>query len=132
MGCPAIFVYLGRDVSFNVRIDTTLWFSTLEYTCIHFPKGPSRPTPIFDSYRLNVYFVFQTGAVHTEYYKDSDLKIGTEINMWGRKLTLCDCDDFTKEYYRTKYGVGEYVSRVFLRRQSRCDHLWQVSYTQVR
>ncbi|XP_071799106.1 EF-hand domain-containing family member C2-like [Asterias amurensis] len=51
----------------------------------------------------------KTGAVHTEYYKENDLKIGTEINMWGRKLTLCDCDDFTKEYYRSKYGVTAFT-----------------------
>lgn len=53
------------------------------------------------------YFNLQTGAVHTEFYKDSDLTIGAVINAWGRKLILCDSDDFTKEYYRTKYGIGK-------------------------
>ena len=50
---------------------------------------------------------FQTGAVHVDYYKDSDLTIGAVVNVWGRKIVLCDCDDFTKEYYRTKYGISE-------------------------
>ncbi|NXF07566.1 EFHC2 protein, partial [Smithornis capensis] len=49
--------------------------------------------------------VLQTGAVHQEFYKDSDLKIGAEINVWGRKMLICDCDEFTKEYYRKKYGI---------------------------
>ncbi|KAJ8310194.1 hypothetical protein KUTeg_012059 [Tegillarca granosa] len=49
----------------------------------------------------------KTGAVHTEFYKDSDLTIGAVINAWGRKLVLCDSDDFTKEYYRTKYGIED-------------------------
>ena len=51
--------------------------------------------------------VFQTGAVHVDTYKDSDLSIGAQLNIWGRKVVLCDCDDFTKEFFRTKYGISE-------------------------
>lgn len=51
---------------------------------------------------------FQTGAVHTDFYKDSDLTLGSVLNVWGRKMIICDSDDFTKEYYRTKYGIGEW------------------------
>ncbi|NXP54510.1 EFHC2 protein, partial [Heliornis fulica] len=49
------------------------------------------------------------GTVHQEFYRDSDLKIGAVINVWGRKITLCDCDEFTKEYYRTKYGIEHFT-----------------------
>ena len=45
--------------------------------------------------------------MHTDYYHDSDLTIGSVINVWGRKFLICDCDEFTKEYYRSKYGLGE-------------------------
>ncbi|XP_072708448.1 EF-hand domain-containing family member C2 isoform X2 [Ciconia boyciana] len=51
----------------------------------------------------------KTGAVHQEFYRDSDLKIGAVINVWGRKVMLCDCDEFTKEYYRTKYGIEDFT-----------------------
>ncbi|KFM10066.1 EF-hand domain-containing family member C2, partial [Aptenodytes forsteri] len=51
----------------------------------------------------------KTGAVHQEFYRDSDLKIGAVINVWGRKILLCDCDEFTKEYYRTKYGIEDFT-----------------------
>ncbi|KAK2527105.1 Efhc2 [Columba guinea] len=51
----------------------------------------------------------KTGAVHQEFYKDSDLKIGAVINVWGRKIILCDCDEYTKEYYRTKYGIEDFT-----------------------
>ncbi|XP_064353414.1 EF-hand domain-containing family member C2 isoform X5 [Dromaius novaehollandiae] len=57
----------------------------------------------------------KTGAVHQEFYKDCDLTIGAVINVWGRKIVLCDCDEFTKEYYRTKYGIrilgGKFLER---------------------
>ncbi len=48
----------------------------------------------------------QTGAVANEFCHESDLMIGAVINVWGRRLLLCDCDDFTKEFYRTKYNIG--------------------------
>eukprot|EP00075_Anas_platyrhynchos_P015529 XP_027304782.1 EF-hand domain-containing family member C2 isoform X1 [Anas platyrhynchos] len=51
----------------------------------------------------------KTGAVHQEFYRDSDLKIGEVINVWGRKILLCDCDEFTKDYYRTKYGIEDFT-----------------------
>ncbi|XP_019380922.1 PREDICTED: EF-hand domain-containing family member C2 isoform X1 [Gavialis gangeticus] len=51
----------------------------------------------------------KTGAVHQEFYKDSDLTIGSVINVWGRKIILCDCDEFTKEYYRKKYGIKDFT-----------------------
>jgi len=55
---------------------------------------------------LNVWFSTQTGAVYEDYYTSADLVIGAIVNVWGRKLVLCDCDTFTKEYYRTKFGIG--------------------------
>lgn len=50
---------------------------------------------------------FKTGAVNTDFYRDSDLTLGAVINVWGRKLLICDADEFTKEYYHTKYGIGK-------------------------
>ena len=32
------------------------------------------------------------------------------MNVWGRSLLICDCDQFTKEFYRTKYGIGMQLS----------------------
>uniref|UniRef100_A0A8C2B8G9 EF-hand domain (C-terminal) containing 2 n=1 Tax=Cyprinus carpio TaxID=7962 RepID=A0A8C2B8G9_CYPCA len=49
----------------------------------------------------------KTGAVEEEFHKDRDLTIGGVINVWGRRVIICDCDNFTKEYYRSKYGIGE-------------------------
>ncbi|XP_072282959.1 EF-hand domain-containing family member C2 [Pyxicephalus adspersus] len=51
----------------------------------------------------------KTGAVHQEFYKDCDLTIGAAINAWGRRIILCDCDEFTKNYYRTKFGIEDFT-----------------------
>ncbi|NXD67336.1 EFHC2 protein, partial [Eolophus roseicapillus] len=87
----------------------------------HAPVGLYQPGTITERTVLNVlgnlvgnkgrYIVDnrKTGAVHQEFYKDSDLKIGAVINVWGRKIILCDCDEFTKEYYRTKYGIEDFT-----------------------
>ncbi|KAL0985420.1 hypothetical protein UPYG_G00156660 [Umbra pygmaea] len=50
----------------------------------------------------------KTGAVQQELYKDCDLTLGGVINVWGRRVLLCDCDNFTKEYYRSKYGIDDF------------------------
>ncbi|XP_042312233.1 EF-hand domain-containing family member C2 isoform X1 [Sceloporus undulatus] len=85
------------------------------------PVGLYQPGVITDRTVLNVFgglvgnkgrYILdnrKTGAVHQEFYKDSDLRIGSAINVWGRKIVLCDCDEFTKEYYRTKYGVQDFT-----------------------
>ncbi|XP_053351747.1 EF-hand domain-containing family member C2 isoform X1 [Clarias gariepinus] len=50
-----------------------------------------------------------TGAVHDEFYTDRDLTLGGVINVWGRRVIICDCDNFTKEYYRSKYSVVDFT-----------------------
>lgn len=55
---------------------------------------------IFDSHK--------TGAVHTDYYRENDFCIGAVINVWGRKAIVCDCDEYTKNFYRTKYGITHF------------------------
>lgn len=50
----------------------------------------------------------KTGAVYEDFYTDADLVIGSVLNIWGRKLVLCDCDNFTKEFYKSKYGIEEF------------------------
>ncbi|XP_047621590.1 EF-hand domain-containing family member C2 [Phacochoerus africanus] len=87
------------------------------------PPGVYQPGQIADRTVLNVYGglsrrrvysylldKYKLGKLDQEFYKDSDLSIGTTINVWGRKVLLCDCDEFTKTYYKTKYGIENFTS----------------------
>lgn len=50
----------------------------------------------------------KTGAVHTMYYTDADLQVGSYINVYGRTILIRDADDFTKDFYKSKYGVDKF------------------------
>ncbi|XP_028379129.1 EF-hand domain-containing family member C2 isoform X1 [Phyllostomus discolor] len=87
------------------------------------PPGVYQPGEVTNRIVLNVYTGFtlspvrgymldkyKLGKLEQEFYKDSDLSVGTTINVWGRKVLLCDCDEFTKTYYKTKYGIDNFTS----------------------
>eukprot|EP01147_Barroeca_monosierra_P010765 gene10765-2852_t len=37
-----------------------------------------------------------------------DLGIGAKVFILGRELLLCDCDEFTREFYRRNFGVEDF------------------------
>merc|ERR1711988_577477 len=39
-----------------------------------------------------------------EFYSAADLVIGSTINIFGRDLLICDCDDFTSEFMEQNFG----------------------------
>lgn len=41
-----------------------------------------------------------------EYYTEEDIKMGTDIDVFGRPLTVMGCDDFTKAFYINNYGAS--------------------------
>ncbi|XP_018325854.1 EF-hand domain-containing family member C2-like [Agrilus planipennis] len=49
------------------------------------------------------------GKEDVAYYMDNDLTIGGVINVYGRKVVLTDCDEYTKQYYMAKYGVNDFT-----------------------
>lgn len=85
------------------------------------PPGLHQPGEVTDQIVLNLYgglgvkqvhgYVldkYKLGESEQEFYKDSDLSLGATINVWGRKVVLCDCDEFTKTYYKNKYGIEDF------------------------
>ncbi|KAJ3027177.1 UNVERIFIED_CONTAM: EF-hand domain-containing member C2 [Siphonaria sp. JEL0065] len=40
-----------------------------------------------------------------DYYSERDLTIGAVLHFYGRPFVICDCDEFTKDYYREKFGL---------------------------
>lgn len=73
---------------------------------------PGEQTPqsllnVLGSNMRNVRFTLDpldVGRKEIAYYKDSDLQIGSVLNIYGRAVVLTDCDSFTKNYYRKKVG----------------------------
>lgn len=37
-----------------------------------------------------------------------DLQIGQNLNVYGRRVILTDCDEFTRNFYSLKYGIEEF------------------------
>ncbi|CAK9822215.1 EF-hand domain-containing family member C2 [Anthophora retusa] len=49
------------------------------------------------------------GKVCKEFYKENELSIGAKLNIFGRIVVITDMDNFTKEYYRKKYGLDDFT-----------------------
>uniref|UniRef100_A0A8C6RAF5 EF-hand domain-containing family member C2 n=1 Tax=Nannospalax galili TaxID=1026970 RepID=A0A8C6RAF5_NANGA len=89
----------------------------------HGPPGVYQPGQITDRAVLNIYGglsewrangylldKYQLGKVKQEFYTDRDLSAGATLNVWGRKVLLCDCDEFTKNYYKAKYKIDNFTA----------------------
>ena len=33
----------------------------------------------------------------------------SQINVWGREVTVCDMDEFTEHHYKSKFNVGKLI-----------------------
>jgi hypothetical protein len=42
-----------------------------------------------------------------QYYTDADFVVGQPVHVYGRELVVAGADDFTKNFYFTKYGMTE-------------------------
>ncbi|KAJ8734012.1 hypothetical protein PYW07_014563 [Mythimna separata] len=45
--------------------------------------------------------------VTTEYYAPKDLMIGATVFVLGRRFLICDCDAFTRKYFRTMLNIEQ-------------------------
>lgn len=41
------------------------------------------------------------------FYNETDLHVGSYVRVYNRDLLLHDCDEFTKNYYMSKYKMTE-------------------------
>jgi hypothetical protein len=43
-----------------------------------------------------------------DFYNEGDLIIGSILHFYGRPFVVCDCDDFTRDYYRDTFGMENF------------------------
>jgi hypothetical protein len=58
--------------------------------------------------RVHIRIERETVLKADEYYTDKDLGIGVVLTLYGRPFLICDCDDFTKQWYYDKYGIDNF------------------------
>lgn len=42
-----------------------------------------------------------------QFYTEQDIKVGGQVQVYGRELIVCGCDLFTKQFYMDNYGMTE-------------------------
>ncbi|XP_067460234.1 EF-hand domain-containing family member C2 [Thunnus thynnus] len=113
-------IEIHEVISPNSGRDTVPKFLRRSKLPKHAPSQIKQPGALADRTVLNVFAStsqgkhyildsLKTGAVHEEFYKACDLMVGGEVNVWGRRVIISDCDDFTKDYYRSNYGIEDFT-----------------------
>ncbi|EZA50209.1 EF-hand domain-containing family member C2 [Ooceraea biroi] len=79
------------------------------------PIGATDPSTVLnvlgESATQSYYMIdaLEIGKIPSDHYKDNELGIGAEINVFGRRVVITNMDAFTKEYYRRKYGLDDFT-----------------------
>jgi hypothetical protein len=61
----------------------------------------------FNKVRPDVSRIGWTTDKSVQYHTEVDFQVGSEIEVYGRKLFICGCDAFTKEFYMQNFGMPE-------------------------
>eukprot|EP01147_Barroeca_monosierra_P000750 gene750-4042_t len=101
---------------------------------VHVPGSVTTRTPlnVFAKSGLegrHILDSLQTGSGEGTHYTDADLSLGSELNVFGRMVLLCDCDEFTKSYYRDKYGIDHFEPVVIEEAEEALPHPKTPPYT---
>ena len=47
-----------------------------------------------------------------DYYHEDDFRVGENIRVFGREMSICDCDDFTQQWYLENRGIDQKATKV--------------------
>ena len=83
---------------------------TLEVREVALPNSGKDPFPVtFKRQKLPRQFALnQPGQTYAEnFLKAEELFVGQQLEVFGRSYTLEGCDQFTRNYYASKYGISQ-------------------------
>lgn len=47
-----------------------------------------------------------------DYYHEGDFVVGSYINVYGRKMLVCECEEKTNDWYKAEFGFDQNENRV--------------------
>lgn len=105
-----------KVLKFFVRFEGTLFIlhyfladDTIEIREVSLPNSGKDPFPVtFRRQKLAKNFALnQPGQTYAEnFLKAEELSIGGSLFVFGRTYAIEGCDDFTRNYYQTKFGIN--------------------------
>lgn len=105
---------IRKLVIFFYLVDNTLEISELKEMNSGIPQGsflkrkkvlkPNQDTNIEHS-DSNSFFKYENNK--SVYYDKTDLIVGSNINIYGKIITLYDCDQYTREFYELSLGLPQ-------------------------
>ncbi|CAE7587888.1 efhc2 [Symbiodinium sp. CCMP2456] len=100
----------GARIYFNIHY--YLADNTMEFNEAHCRNSGRYPAPIFFKRgvlkKKNVaHCVPAMLSDESGFYRPEDLRVGESIDVWGRKVVLFDCDDFTQKFYKDYMGINQ-------------------------
>eukprot|EP00931_Biecheleriopsis_adriatica_P103070 TRINITY_DN77958_c0_g1_i1.p1 TRINITY_DN77958_c0_g1~~TRINITY_DN77958_c0_g1_i1.p1 ORF type:complete len:626 (-),score=140.25 TRINITY_DN77958_c0_g1_i1:92-1969(-) len=89
--------------------------NTMEFNEAHCRNSGRYPAPVFMKRgplkkKNTSHCVPGMLSVDEGRYMPEDLRVGGSIDMWGRKIVLYDCDDFTQKFYKDYMDVDQRVN----------------------
>lgn len=110
----------GDVAKFRFKMTYHLAEEEAELTQLVERKGVVRPPPFMKKRRLPRFILAHDDRMRScdeetgdeDYYNEDDFRVGSVIEVFGRKMVIYDCDDFTQDWYLKNKNYNQRSERV--------------------